>query len=299
MAAPLPAFDCLVLSGGSLKGVSHVGAVRCLEEMLVMGRIMHFIGSSSGAIVSFLAAIGLTSSEMQDRIVQFARDAENESCDVDRLLGIADAMGLDDGSRLEAWLRDALESRVGVRDMSFIDLAKATGRNLVVSGTNLTRQRVEYFCVDATPSMDVVKAVRISMSIPIIFSPVFHDDCVYVDGGILDNFPIEYCRTRHAPVPNATLGITIRPSTAHVTPDNCSVPGLLTALFDCMFDSVNRCVAGNANVVRITFPESANVFDYDWQELRFSIPEKTILEMIQHGYECTRRKLSEPEEHAA
>jgi NTE family protein len=72
------------------------------------------------------------------------------------------------------------------------------------TGTNLTRQRIEIFSWQNTPNMLLKTAVRISGSIPIYYKPVIIDSAgvetekplpgvvynYYVDGGMLENFPI-------------------------------------------------------------------------------------------------------------
>lgn len=51
--------------------------------------------------------------------------------------------------------------------------------------------------------MSVIVAVRISMSIPIIFTPVLYNSNYYIDGGVVNNFPINYCNSK------STLGLCI------------------------------------------------------------------------------------------
>ena len=50
---------------------------------------------------------------------------------------------------------------------------------------------VEYFNHKLTPNMTVIKAIRITFSIPIIYNCVKYNGFTYVDGGLLDNYPIK------------------------------------------------------------------------------------------------------------
>lgn len=60
-----------------------------------------------------------------------------------------------------------------------------------VTGTNITKKRLEVFSHKTEPDMEIALAVRISMSIPGFFQSVKYKNCRYVDGGCLSNFPIK------------------------------------------------------------------------------------------------------------
>ena len=78
-------------------------------------------------------------------------------------------------------------------------------KNLVVLGTNVSNERSEEISVESDPDMPVARAVRISMSLPLIFSPAYkykivfedgtyvevqHGKDIFVDGGLQLNNPI-------------------------------------------------------------------------------------------------------------
>lgn len=79
--------------------------------------------------------------------------------------------------------------------LSFTQFFALTGVNLIVTGTNITLNKPEYFSKDFTPDFPVVEAIAISMALPPVFKPIFVIDVnsnenLYVDGGMLNNFPI-------------------------------------------------------------------------------------------------------------
>ena len=57
-------------------------------------------------------------------------------------------------------------------------------------GTCLNTQDATYFSYDNFPNLPVIKAIRITTSVPIYFTPVIYEDKMYVDGGCIDNYPI-------------------------------------------------------------------------------------------------------------
>ncbi len=64
-------------------------------------------------------------------------------------------------------------------------------KDIVITGSNLTEKKLEFFSADTTPDMEIAMATRISMSLPVFFKPVTYNDKVYVDGGALNNFPMD------------------------------------------------------------------------------------------------------------
>jgi NTE family protein len=93
-------------------------------------------------------------------------------------------------------------------NVSFQDFCRFTGVDLVITGTNITRQRSLLFSQRHTPQFPVAEAIGLSMSLPFLFKPVLVEATVparlnppnrqepadymgyYVDGGMLNNLPL-------------------------------------------------------------------------------------------------------------
>jgi len=76
--------------------------------------------------------------------------------------------------------------------------SKRFGTELCVSVANISRSQNELLHVNTTPELPIKYAIRASMSLPFVFDPVrlgknlgLHPGDVYIDGGILNNFPIK------------------------------------------------------------------------------------------------------------
>lgn len=100
----------------------------------------------------------------------------------------------------EIHIGNALGDALGKRHLvpgklNFEQFFEITGVNLVVTGTNISRQRPAYFSALHTPMFPVAEAVAISMNIPVLFKPVVIESPdelagFWVDGGLLNNLPI-------------------------------------------------------------------------------------------------------------
>lgn len=85
--------------------------------------------------------------------------------------------------------------------VTFIKFNEATGIDLVMTGTNLSTRRPMIFSGVESPDFPVAEAVAISMNLPIVYKPVAvtarvngedHYQGLYVDGGLLNNLPIQH-----------------------------------------------------------------------------------------------------------
>ena len=87
----------LVLSGGGIKGVAHLGALKALQELGMLQHIDTFVGTSSGALVASLLSIGYTPDELY-KFISMVDMSKMKELSFGNLLKL---LGLDDGKRME------------------------------------------------------------------------------------------------------------------------------------------------------------------------------------------------------
>lgn len=163
--------DCpvsLVLSGGGARGYAHLGAVRALEEAGVPVDIVG--GTSIGAVMAALMAFDIGVEEQAARAASLLRNT------LDWTLPLA---SLVKGGRMAALAERATDGR-DIEDMWLPWFAVSA---------NLTRSQV---AVHRRGS--ITRALRASVAIPGIVPPVIYDGDLHVDGGVLDNLPVEPMR---------------------------------------------------------------------------------------------------------
>lgn len=186
-------FRNLVFEGGGVKGIAYVGALEVLEKRRIIPRITRVGGTSAGAINAVLFASGFSNRETQQILAtldfnSFMDDSWGFIRDSERLI---EKYGWYKGDFFREWIGGLLEDKLGNPHATFLDLKKKTGKQLYLYGTNLSTKFGEVFSVEHTPRGRIADAARISMSIPLFFAAVRNDrDDVYVDGGVLNNYPI-------------------------------------------------------------------------------------------------------------
>jgi len=156
----------MALSGGGVRGIAHLGVLKALKEQGIEPDMIS--GVSAGAIVGALYAVGHSPDAVLEIIIS---------------------------TRMFRFLRPAM-SRVGLLKMEKTDeiyLKYLTGNcfenlkiPLIVSATNLNEGETVYFSRG-----ELIKTIQASSCIPVLFEPMRFNGGTYVDGGILNNLPVE------------------------------------------------------------------------------------------------------------
>ncbi|WP_421319938.1 patatin-like phospholipase family protein [Aeromonas veronii] len=191
-------FRNLVFEGGGVKGISYVGALGVLEERGINSAIERIGGTSAGAINAILLGLGFTLKETTEILWsldfnEFMDDSWGVVRDTNRLI---EQFGWYKGDYFRSWIGRLIKEKTGNSEATFADIeamkAKRGFKSLYFMGTNLSTSYSEVFSAEHTPRHCVADAVRISMSIPLFFAAKrsARGD-VYVDGGVLDNYPIK------------------------------------------------------------------------------------------------------------
>ncbi len=192
-----------VFEGGGVKGIGLVGALAVAESKGYTWE--NVAGTSAGAIVAALVAAGYKAPELKRILSTLDYNRFKDRGAVDRiplfgpLVSLLSEKGIYEGNFLEEWIRDLL-ARKGVR--VFGDLVRSGEKDkrykhrLNVITADITNELlvvlpngIEKYG-ENPDRLDVARAVRMSMSLPIFFEPVRFRDLYFVDGGILSNFPV-------------------------------------------------------------------------------------------------------------
>ncbi|SKB33630.1 NTE family protein [Parapedobacter luteus] len=156
----------LVLSGGGLRGIGHLGAIKALEEHGLKPSIVS--GCSAGAIIGAFYAAG----HSVDKMLHIVQENDLFPATSFRLR----ASGFID----TRFLARLFQQYVPANTFESLKLP------LYVAATNLLSGKTEYFYTGP-----LGEALLASSSIPLMFPAVRRNKGVYYDGGILDNLPVQ------------------------------------------------------------------------------------------------------------
>lgn len=222
----------LVLSGGGVLGVGHVGVLSVLNERGYS--VQRVAGTSAGAIVGALVAAGAPVERMTALIrdLDYAMFLDKDTLDRLPLIGpplsVLLQNGYAEGDAFADWLGRELEA-LGVR--TFADLRcddhGADDRTehrwrLMVMASDVTRGQLlrlpqDYTRYGLDPDKQLVAdAVRASISVPYLFEPAKLQHAggtsLLVDGGLISNYPLDaFDRTDEQRPRWPTFGVTLIP----------------------------------------------------------------------------------------
>lgn len=182
----------LVLEGGGVRGVAFCGAISALKDLGILQDIKNFAGSSAGAIAAGLLACG---ADVDFLNAEFATADFAAFLDYGNILKIPGRLikklGICPGDYFFEWYGGLIQKLSGNADLTFAECKRVYKSRLIITSTCLNTRTVHYFDHKTAPDMPIRQAVRMSMSVPLIFKPVQWNDMVWVDGGVIDNFPMK------------------------------------------------------------------------------------------------------------
>jgi NTE family protein len=190
-------YDYLVFSGGSIKGIAFLGALQVLlEHKIINSNIKGYAGTSAGSIIASLLAIGLS----YDQIQKYMTDLDISKIPDDKIGFIRDTenfinnYGVCKGNYLYKYLGNIIKTKCGDKNYTIKQLFDNTGIKLVIPVTDMNKKETVYLhphnLIDAYKNIPIRLAVRMSTSVPFMFEPIKYNNSLFVDGGVIDNYPI-------------------------------------------------------------------------------------------------------------
>jgi NTE family protein len=156
----------IVLSGGGIRGIAHLGILKAFMNAGI--KFSHISGTSAGSIAGAFYAAGIDPEEglnifFKTKLLRFIRPA----------IG---SLGLINIENTREILKDYFPNDE-IEDLKI---------PLTICATNFSEGNLTYFTKGP-----LIRAILASSCIPGIFKPIMIDNNMYVDGGILNNFPVE------------------------------------------------------------------------------------------------------------
>lgn len=180
----------LVLSGGGLRGYSYIALMKIMEEKPQMFNIKKIAGTSVGSIFAAFIAMGVKYNDVYDRLLE--KDTSDfQHVKLENILKFLEKFGIDDGESIMQFVVHYVNVRFKNIQITLREVYQLTGIDLYITGTCLNTRKPIYFNQGKYPDMPLILAIRISISIPFYFIPIFYENRLYVDGGVMDNFPIQ------------------------------------------------------------------------------------------------------------
>ena len=169
----------LVLSGGGARGLAHIGVLKVLEREGIEVDLL--TGASMGALISSAYAGGMSPAALEQEACRMANAR--------RLVGLVDPSPMRRGLVYGHKVADYISSQLGERTFADLRLPVA-----IVAVDIESREQV------ILREGSVVDAIRASTAVPGVFAPVEYGNRLLVDGGVLNNMPVDVAQGMGADV---------------------------------------------------------------------------------------------------
>jgi predicted acylesterase/phospholipase RssA len=178
---------CLVIAGGSVRGFGMLGAIQYLDELYDIHKIHAFMGTSIGSIISYMLCIGMKPLEIVHSVLR-GKILERIQSDI-TIDQIWEQQGIAQFDCIVEELELITLAKFG-RLFTMKSLYEELGKELGCVTFNFTQYRTVLLHHTTTPDVPCLVAIQMSSSIPFVFNKCVYNNCVYIDGGVVDNFPI-------------------------------------------------------------------------------------------------------------
>jgi len=269
----VPNFDSIVLSGAGSKGICHIGALQYFYErgLFQPKNIKEYVGTSIGSVICLLLICGYTPMSLFVEVYKFSfLDVQVEHANI---WNIVKYMGLVDISNFLHKIQFLVELKFG-KCPTMKELWDLTAIKLSIISSNITKMREEVYSVDTVPNMSCMEAIKRSCLIPGFFYKITDDNCTFVDGGLMNNFPINHvsdnCKN--------TLGIIIKGNRNLFTDDQFL--GYFMKIITAPIDILTRfrCMDIRRGTTLVTIDV------HDVSTINFILTEEEKMSMFLNGY---------------
>jgi predicted acylesterase/phospholipase RssA len=258
-----------------------LGALQYAYDNALLNKVHNYVGTSAGAIVCFLLIIGYTPVEI------IAYICTNQILEKMKHLDIV-AMMRGNGAMSFSHIYEQLE-KMTIEKIGFLptfeNINSRFGKHLACVTYNLTNNATEYVSVDTHPNLPCIIALKMSANLPLIFEPFKYRDMLYIDGGISNNFAIDYGDR----MGKKTLGIMIDDTIGNkinnfYSTDTSILEYIYRLIFIPIMNEISIRVAGvspNCDVIRLNGKHKMKFFT-------FNISTKVKLNIFSSGYHIAK-----------
>jgi NTE family protein len=251
----------IALGGGAARGFAHIGVLEILDKENIP--IDMIAGTSAGSVVGALYAQGMSAARIKEIVLEM---------DWLKRIRLVDISIPKTGFIAGKKITELLKSIIGDVDFSELKIPFACIATDIMTGEEIIINKGS-----------VLEAVRASISVPIVFAALKYKERFLVDGGLVDQVPVDAVKDMG---PDVTIGVNVTPRISNIrqriyvdqaeppTPTALKTPGMFTIMMNYM--SIMNSQAANASLKRadiIIEPRLAGISFTDFKKA-----DKCILE---------------------
>jgi len=200
----------LVIGGGGPFGYTAFGVLKQLHDVGFWNikNIKTIYGTSIGSLIGSFLLLGYDYSYIYDYLVKRPWEKIFKHIGVNSIFNIySDKGAIDIYPLYIESLTMVLEAKGMTSSVTLKEFYEYSGVELNIIVSEINTFKCETLSYKTYPELDLIKALSMSSSLPIIFNPHFLDDKCFIDGGIFSNYPLNSCLKETKCHKNEILGV--------------------------------------------------------------------------------------------
>ena len=279
-------FDSLCLQGMSTKALMALGGIQFLQDSDRLSGVDKFLGTSSGAVVSFFLIIGYTPIEII--ICMNQNNLLNKLSNIN-ILSLTQCTGGLDWSILHDFIEKHTYDKTDEYDFTLLELYSTFEKEIIIPVFNNSDKKTEYLSRETHPDLSCLSAIRMSSNLPLVFDRFKYNGCYYIDGGFGNNLPIDLTNSG-----DIVFAVSLNKFCERVEPSEEKKYSLFTTIIDILSlsvhinekNSLKFLTKEEIHIDLIRIPDILELFE-------FNISKTKILDVFSSGYQITKKYFDE------
>jgi len=184
----------LVISGGGPIMIQILAAIQELEtnKYFEMNNIESIYGTSAGAILAVIISLKFDWQTLNDYIIKrpwkdvFAIKVQN-------ILDSYTKKGIFDIKTVEKCFKPLFDAKDISLDITLEDFYRVTNKEIHMFSFEINDYKLVDISYKTHPHLKLLDAVQMTSALPVLMTPVFLDNCCFMDGGVACNYPLNFC----------------------------------------------------------------------------------------------------------
>jgi NTE family protein len=184
----------LVISGGGPIMVQVLGAIQHLEKenFINMENIESIYGTSAGAIIGILICLKFDWETINDYIIK--RPWQDVfSIKIQNIFDAYTKKGIYDNLIIEKCFKPLFDAKDISMNITLEEFYKLSNIELHLFSFEINEYKVQDISYITHPTLSLITAIQMTCALPVLLTPVCIDDKCFIDGGMVSNYPLQYC----------------------------------------------------------------------------------------------------------
>ena len=177
----------IYFTGGGTLGMSFVGVIKALQEYNLLNNVETVIGTSIGSMIACSLTLNVPWKDLYKSFFDF----NVTTCAHIEIDNILTKFGLDSGKKFMISFVKMLKKHAKKTNMTFKEHYELTKKKLIITAACVNDQTTHYFDYQRTPNLQIIRAVRMSISLPFYFTSPKYNRKHMVDGGTFETYPFQ------------------------------------------------------------------------------------------------------------